>query len=391
MSPDMRFLNTMPVISGLVVALCIFAQLTSPARSADWYLEPPSLPPVAFSYPAPNLPAHLKPLAQIDTQPASNPVTDAGATLGRVLFFDRHLSANDLVSCGSCHAQSMAFDDPTQRSIGLRGKLTRRAAMMLANNRYNPGGHQFRDSRADTLEEQVLMPFFDPIEMDLAPGQLVSRVEERQWYAALFEAAFGDGEISEERIARSLAQFVRSMVALDTRYDAERAKVANALEPFEGFTAQENRGKALFFNSKAQGGLGCALCHSGEGFVLREPTSNGLLPQGSPADRGVGEITGREVDMWRFRTTSLRNITTSPPYMHDGRFATLEQVLGHYDKGITAQSKPDELLLDETGNPQRLNLSQQDRAAVIAFLFTLTDHGFLADQRFSDPFLATAQ
>ena len=144
-----------------------------------------------------------------DSTPSDNPITEAGVRLGRVLFYDRGLSANGLVSCSSCHAQATGFDDPTRFSIGFQGKITRRSAMALANARFNPRGRYFRDERAATLEEQVLQPFTDGIEMGLKPGELTARTERRQFYRPLFAAAFGDPTISEKRIAAALEALAR--------------------------------------------------------------------------------------------------------------------------------------------------------------------------------------
>jgi cytochrome c peroxidase len=369
------FLNA--VFAGFFIAACApFA-----AASAE-----PVLPTPPYRYADPGLPAHAAGLAAIDSEPADNPVTDAGATLGRVLFHDRDLSRNGLVSCASCHTQATGFDDQTRFSIGFAGRITRRSAMALANARYNPSGRHFRDERAATLEIQVLDPFVDRIEMGLRPGELVERIEARAFYGPLFSAAFGDAGVDEERVAKALAQFVRAMTSFSAPYDRERALAPDAIADFPGFSASENRGKFLFLTPADEGGAGCASCHETEAFVLLRPRGNGLPADPDRPDEGLAEATGNPADNGHFRAASLRNIAVTPPYMRDGRFQTLEEVIDHYDRGVADVAGLDPLLRDAGGGLRRLDLSQEDRDALVAFLRTLTDMQFLEDPRFSDPF-----
>lgn len=346
-------------------------------------LAEPRLPATPYAY-AVKLPPHLAALEA--PAPEAGPAGDAVATLGRVLFHDRTLSRNGLVSCASCHTQAFGFDDPTRLSIGFEGKVTRRAAMTVANARFVPAGRFFRDERAASLEEQVLDPFTDPIEMGLGPGELEQRIGARGFYPALFEQAFGDPRISRERVAAALAGFVRAVVAVRSRYDEGRRQVTDAMQPFANFTRAENRGKALFLTPRDQGGAGCAACHEGEAFMLASPRNNGL-PQGKTADGGLGEITGRAEDFGKFRAGTLRNVAVTAPYMHDGRFETLEEVVDHYVSGVQDSPTLDPALRDTGGAPARLDLPPSDREALVAFLETLTDEQLLADDRFSDPFL----
>jgi len=350
-------------------------------------LDRPRLPATPFSYGPPALPPAL---AALDSTPSGNPVTDAGATLGRVLFHDRRLSVNGLVACSSCHAQAAGFDDPTRFSIGFDGRITRRSAMALANARLNPGGRHFRDERAQTLEAQVLMPFTDPVEMGLKPGEPVARVAARDWYGPLFAAAFGDPHVDEARIAAALAQFVRALVSLDAPYDRARREVAAATDDFPAFSAEQNRGKFLFMTAREKSGAGCAACHETDAFVMLEPRDNGLPPLDGRPDGGIGEITSRQEDMGRFRAPSLRNVAVSAPYMRDGRFRSLGDVLDHYASGVAPNANLAAQLRAPDGSPARLDLPPADRAALVAFIETLTDTQFLADPRFADPFLVPA-
>ena len=334
------------------------------------------------------LPPHLYSLEKIDNTPASNPLTNAGATLGRVLFHDHQLSRNGLVACASCHTQTTGFDDSTRLSIGFAGKITRRSAMALANARYNPAGRYFRDERAATLEEQVLDPFTDAIEMGLQPGELVSAVAARSFYPPLFAAAFGNSDISEPRIAAALAQYVRAIVSTHSPYDAGRAGVSDPRQDFVSFSASENHGKRLFLLPREQGGAGCAACHATEAFVLLEPKNNGLETKTRTVDDGIGETTKNPSDLGKFRTASLRNIAATAPYMHDGRFATLAAVIEHYASNVQPHPNLSVELKAKNGEPARLDFKPCDKQALVDFLTALTDAQLLADPRFGDPFVA---
>jgi cytochrome c peroxidase len=372
----------------LVVLVCSFIGLglswgayprdteeKTPAKpSTDRTLRLPDTP---HRYADLDLPAHFKTPAarRFDNTPADDPVTDHGATLGRVLFYDTRLSANNTVSCGSCHVQKNAFADPRRSSKGFEGKATDRHAMSLVNLRYSVRGRFFWDERAGSLEDAVLVPIQSKVEMGRDLTRLTEVLAKDEHYPELFRKAFGDGKITQERIAKALAQFLRSMVSYQSKYDEGLAKVASARDDFPNFTVQENRGKALFINN-------CASCHvpgQDAHFSMIAPANNGLDPDFKTADGGVGDITLNGFDIGRFKSPSLRNVERTAPYMHDGRFDTLEKVIDHYSKEI----KPHPNL-----NPQmrRLNFTASEKAALVAFLKTLTDQKFLTDPKFSDPF-----
>ncbi|MFK5977728.1 MAG: cytochrome c peroxidase [Rhizobiaceae bacterium] len=340
----------------------------------------PLLPDPAFQYQKP-LPDYLLALSP-KGQP---PVTNEGAALGRVLFYDLKLSKNGLVSCASCHSQVLGFDDPTKFSIGFEGKITRRHAMGLANGRFNKSGRFFWDERAATLEEQVLQPFFDPIEMGLSEGELTAKIRGIDYYAPLFENAFGDGDVTKQRIAHALSQFVRSMVSDQSFYDIERRKYESAEQEFSGFTNVQNRGKFLFFNSVSAGGAGCGSCHESDAFIMQGPRNNGLDAV-STDDQGWGEVSGKQEDIGKFRAASLKNIALRAPYMHDGRFPTLAGVIDHYASGIQPHTNLDPLLQNLDGTPKKIKLSRNDKLALLTFLGTLSDREFVSAPRFSNPF-----
>ncbi len=360
-----------------------FRFLSGAASLANTLADATTLPLTLDNYSALALPAHL--LAPVivaqDNTPANNPVTDAGATLGRVLFYDKRLSANNTVSCSSCHQAAHGFSDPNRFSTGFAGGQTGRNSMGLTSARYYPRRSFFWDERAATLEDQVLMPIQNEVEMGLTLDELVAKVSAEAYYAELFTAAFGDAAVTSDRISRALAQFVRSIVSSKSKYD-EGVPLG-----FSNFTAEENLGRQIFRGQV--GRATCNACHGTDNFVPGNLNNNGL--ENPSVDLGVGGITGLAADLGKFKTSSLRNIELTAPYMHDGRFATLEEVVEFYNSGVVAHPNLSAPLRNPPGSPQagqplRLNLTTAQKAALVAFLKTLTDRSVTTDERFSDPF-----
>ncbi len=329
-------------------------------------------------------------VANIDNSPANNPITNNGATLGRVLFYDKNLSINRTVSCASCHRQSEGFSDSRTLSIGFAGGTTDRQGMTVLNARYYQRSRFFWDERADTLEDQVLQPLQDTVEMGLTANQISERVAEQPYYNQLFINAFGNNAITNDRISKALAQFIRSIVSYQSKYDIGRAVVNNPNQAFSNFTNQENQGKQLFFTPIPQGGGGCAGCHGTEAFVSTRPENNGIDAT-STTDLGVGGVSSpiRQNLVGTFKNSSIRNIELTAPYMHDGRFSTLEQVVEHYNSGIQAHPNLSGILKDANGNPVRLNFSTAQKNALVAFMKTLTDTSVATEVRWSNPFCQT--
>ncbi len=348
---------------------------TAPSRAtAGRTLRLPELP---YNYSSIDLPAHFsEPTARgFDNTPRDNPITDHGATLGRVLFYDTRLSANDTVSCGSCHVQAHAFVDPNRYSRGFEGRLTDRHAMSLVNLRYHPRGRFFWDERGGNLEAMVLLPVENPIEMGLDPDTLPGILAPDARYPDLFRRAFGDPQITKDRIARALAQFVRSMVSYQSKYDEGRAAARSAADDFSNFTLRENRGKALFLRN-------CSVCHlpgQEAHFVMVSTANSGLDDDPKSADGGVGDVTLNPREIGQFKSPSLRNVKFTTPYMHDGRFSTLAAVIDHYSSGGRNHPNRDVRMLP-------MHFTRSERDALVAFLETLTDTRFLTDPKFSDPF-----
>ena len=356
-----------------------------------------NLPEQAFDYTNLSLPNHAlvdapasalpTSINGLDNTPTDNPVTDDGATLGRVLFYEKKLSANGSVSCASCHQQTKGFSDDNVLSIGFAGGTTGRHSMTLINSRYYQRGRFFWDERAVTLEDQVLMPFQDPVEMGMTIETVVSTVQAQSYYPALFENAFGTSEVTSDRIAKALAQFVRSIVSFSSQYDEGRALVSAPGANFPNFSAEENLGKTLFFRTIPNGGGACFGCHTTEAFVSANPgPQNNGLDAVSIDDIGAGSVFANAIFVGRFKTSSLRSIELTAPYMHDGRFETLEDVVEHYNSGIQAHPTLSPALTDGSGDPVRLNFTAPEKAALVAFLKTLTDQSVSTDVKWSDPF-----
>ncbi|MFT5241988.1 MAG: cytochrome c peroxidase [Candidatus Promineifilaceae bacterium] len=345
-----------------------------------------NLPPANVNYSGIVLPPHLQgPQEQAaDNTPTNNAITDAGATLGRVLFYDKKLSINHQVACASCHQQANGFSDPDPFSRGFEGGLTGRNSMGLSNAKFYERGHFFWDERANTLEDQVLQPIQNAVEMGMTLTGLVSRLEGYQYYTNLFADAYGDSTITTNRISAALAQFVRSIVSFRSKFDAGIVPGTN----FSNFTALEQEGQQIFTGPRGN----CAACHSGPNFVGTRIDNNGLeFPY---VDLGVGGVTSNQNDLGKFKMSSLRNIEYTAPYMHDGRFATLEDVVDHYSTGVVDNPNLGPPLRGPPPPPppapppplQQKNFTQQEKDALVAFMKALSDPGLRTDPIYSDPF-----
>lgn len=329
------------------------------------------------------LPNHLLApvIAGQNNTPVTNPTTNPGAELGRVLFYDKRLSLNQTISCSSCHQAAHGFSDPDRFSRGFAGGLTGRNSMGLTSARYYPRGRFFWDERAATLEDQVLQPIQNSVEMGMTLTALTARLSVEPFYADLFQRAFGDPAVTSNRISLALAQFVRAIVSYQTKYDQ------GVLVNFSNFTPQEALGRQVFLGQV--GRATCTACHGSDNFVPGNLNNNGI--ENPSIDLGVGGITGVPGDIGRFKTSSLRNIALTAPYMHDGRFATLEQVVEFYNSGVTPNPNLSGPLRNPpgtpgAGQPLRLNLTIDQKAALVAFLKTLTDTTVTTDPKFQDPF-----
>jgi cytochrome c peroxidase len=304
--------------------------------------------------------------------PADNPLTEEGVELGRRLFFDKILSKNFTQSCASCHNNEFGFTDHGNRfSTGVEGIVGFRNSMPIVNLGFNR--KFFWDARAVSLEEQALEPVPNPIEMNLAWPQAMQRLNANSTYKELFKKAFNADYIDSTHVAKALAQFMRIMISSDSKFDKRMRFEAN-------FTAQEANGFVIFNTEKGD----CFHCHNIDGgrlFTDNLPRNNGL--DAIFSDLGLGSVSGSPNDNGKFLTPSLRNVALSAPYMHDGRFQTLEEVVEHYNNGGQPSATIDPLM-KHTGDG--LNLTQQEKADLVAFLKTLTDSTFINNPKFKSPF-----
>ena len=318
-----------------------------------------------------------------DTQPPDNRTTDAGATLGRVLFYDKRLSSTNTAACASCHLRAYAFAAPTAFSTAPLGVPTKRNAMALANVRYNINQAWFSDMRIGSLQDLALIPIQNPEELGMSLRLLEAKLAATDFYPPLFQAAFGTPDVTRERIGKALAQFLQSLISYRSKFDRAYNPMTNVPpDPTQVLNAQELRGLDIF---KGSAGITCSLCHEIQAQTNVWQANNGL--DQVPTDPGT-QVPALQRNGARgvFRAASLRNIALTGPYMHDGRFATLREVIDHYDHGIVQSPDLDPILVDTTGAPRLMNLSDADKDALEAFLRTFTDDEMLADPKFSDPF-----
>lgn len=334
-----------------------------------------------------SLPQHMKNLGM--TPPA---ISDAKATLGRVLFYDKQLSRNLSVSCASCHQQDLAFADSKRFSEGFNGELTLRNSLALGSvanfkSSYEGGstfnGQQqffFWDERAHSIQEQSALTLQDNIEMGMDLNDLCQRLSEEEYYRVLFRKAYGTDVIQPALVTEALQEFVNAIVSTSTRFDEGISSVnGDPFRNFPNYTQAENMGRNLFVQH-------CSSCHGANMSISPEKVANNGLDE-VYGDEGVGGITNQLEDIGKFKVPFLRNIALTAPYMHDGRFATLEEVVEHYNSGIKMSSNLDFRLRNGDGSaPLRLNLTQQEKDALVAFLNTLTDEALVIANRFSDPF-----
>lgn len=327
----------------------------------------------------------------------ANPVTNKGATLGRVLFYDTNLSSNNTISCASCHQQANAFSDTNIASTGVNG-TTGRHSMRLINARFAVESKFFWDERAGSLEIQTTMPIKDHGEMgfsgangDLSFNDLITKLQGIGYYQELFKFVYGTEEITENRIQLALAQFVRSIQSFDSKYDAGRIFVPNDGQPFPNFTAQENNGKNLFLappvfdatGNRTGGGLGCAGCHAAPEFDIDPNTRNNGI---------IGTIAGTGIDITITRAPTLRDLvkidgTLNGGLMHTANINSLQAAIGHYGSINLAPGNTNlDPRLQPNGFGQQLHLTAAEVNATMAFLRTLSGTNVYTDSKWSSPF-----
>jgi len=311
------------------------------------------------------------------------------ATLGRVMFYDEKLSADGKVSCASCHKQEIAFSDDKALSDGIDNQVTKRNSLALGavfnfQEYYGPNRVPFFwDNSISTVQDQIVTTFGSKNEMDMTIPQIVKVMNDNDYYQPLINRAYNTKKITEATAVEALAVFVNSMGSYSSRFDealSEEAKNTGfgqvtqiATINFKDFSEAENRGKSTYMEA-------CASCH---GEIMGAPNelqaNNGLSI--SANDYGVASTQGQ------FKVPSLRNLSLTGPYMHDGRFESIDDVLDHYSAGIEMSSDLHPFLRDESAGPRKFNFSTEERDDLLAFFKTLDDPAFLVDPKYSDPFI----
>ena len=306
--------------------------------------------------------------------PINNPLTEEGIALGKKLFFDKKLSADNTQSCATCHASQKAFTNNLQFSIGIDNIEGTRNSMPLFNLAWNYDDKFFWDGRELSLERQVFDPITNPIEMHNTLDNVVQRLQQDPNYPPLFEQAFGTSAIDSVMVSKAISQFERTIISANSKFDryllGEATLTPQELEGFNVFM-DENRGD-------------CFHCHGSENNPLWTDNkfhNNGL--DANPSDLGLGVASGDPNDNGKFRTPSLRNLAFTAPYMHDGRFATIEEVINHYSEGLQDSPTIDPLMKKvEQGGVQ---LSTTDKENLKQFLLSLSDFEFITNPQYAHP------
>lgn len=320
------------------------------------------------------------------TQPENNPLTKRGVELGRMLFYDPVLSSDSTVSCASCHNPSYSFSDNRKYSVGVNGAVGNIQAMALVNLAWQ--NKFFWNGRSNSLENQATQPITNPIEMHETPTNVLKKLNANAKYVKYFRSAFGTDVITMEHIGKALAQFERTMISENSKLD-ELVKL-NA-EPSSFFTNPlEFEGFNIFMTERGE----CFHCHGGVRTLLTNAQidvfrNNGMLTDVEQAGKGLYEVTGLSTDQGKFKVPILRNIEFSAPYMHDGRFSTLEEVVEFYSTKIKENSNIDPIFLKNSDRIEQfggLGLSTREKQALVAFLKTLTDTSFVNNPNFRNPF-----
>jgi cytochrome c peroxidase len=316
--------------------------------------------------------------------PETNPFTYETIELGRYIFYDKRLSRDKTMSCASCHFQFAAFTDGLPRSVGIRGLETKRGAMPIFNLAWQE--HFFWDGRANSLEEQALLPIEDPLELDNSLDTVIARFEKDTMYSRLFDAAFGDPSITPERIANAISQFERTIVSANSEFDSVVRLQAKA--SFGNPLAE--KGYEMFENENGD----CGHCHGSQetaflfGAFGRDLqfVNNGLKSEEDQLkDPGRELVSFDPDDRGKFKVPSVRNAALTSPFMHDGSIADLDSLLAFYEKHIILSSTSDNVLSKLGGLGQK-NWSDIEKKELKAFIESLTDYHYLQNPEYADPF-----
>lgn len=315
--------------------------------------------------------------------PDDNPLTKEGVELGRFLFYEKRLSGDNTMSCATCHMPQNGFSDVNQFSVGIDGISGTRQSMALVNLGWE--SFFFWDGRASTLEKQILEPVPNPIEMHQSWKDAVSKLNADVTYRNRFFRAFNEEGIDSIKVSKAIAQFLRTLISAESKYDVmykyENSMALSASEQaiLGTIDPEEWAGYDLF---KSLNGADCFHCHNGPLMQVKKFSNNGLMPN-SINDLGRAHVTNNPEDNYKFKVPTLRNIALTAPYMHDGRFATLDEVIEHYSSGIHMSPTIDPLI--EFGSQGGVQLDAQEKYLLKKFLLTLTDNNFINNPNFKDP------
>ena len=383
-----------------LISSCSKNETTPTATTLDPYLAIKSAFGAAIDFNnLNNYALQTRPAYIVNDNSGTNPITDKKATLGRALFYDKNLSINNTISCSNCHLQSFAFGDTSITSEGVFDGQTVRHSMRLVNTRFSNEAKFFWNERAASLEIQTTMPIQDHAEMGFSGvdgranlSTLLGKLASKDYYKELFNAVYGDTIVTEVRLQESMAQFIRSIQSFDSKFDIGRGQVNNENAPFPNYTAQENAGKNLFLTppvfdgggNRIAGGLGCNGCHRAPEFDIDPNTRNNGI---------VGTIGSSVLDLANTKAPSLRNLIRQDgifngQMMHTGQFKTFEEVLAHYNNipNVVGNNNLDaRLRVANTGN--KLQLTQTEINAVVAFMKTLSGNAVYSDPKWSNPFI----
>lgn len=322
---------------------------------------------------------NTNPLPSIPNYP-NNPLTVEGIALGKKLFYEKRLSGDNTMSCNSCHKQENAFATNLTVEKGIDDIEGTRNSMPLFNLIWNQKLF-FWDGRALTLEEQTEMPVEDEIEMHETWENAISELQADEFYPQLFQNAFNVSadQITQTLAGRAMSQFLRTLVSNNSKYDQYRRGETD-------FTAAEIAGLAMFevegpIDGVSQGGADCFHCHGQPLFTDYSFRNNGLDTDASFTDLGRENATGNILDRGKFKTPSLRNLLYTAPYMHDGRFQTLEEVIEHYNSGGHISSTIDPSMKNQEYG---LLLTQTEKDNLLAFLKTLSDPSFIINEAYME-------
>jgi cytochrome c peroxidase len=315
--------------------------------------------------------------------PSDNPMTVEGVELGRFLFYEKRLSGDNSMNCASCHLPTASFSDPNQFSTGIDGIQGTRHSMAIINLGWED--LFFWDGRKSSLEDQILEPVSNPIEMHQSWKKTVEKLNADNEYRNRFFKAFGEEGIDSIKATKAIAQFLRTLISGESKFDVmykyenNMSLTATEQSTLQSIDVEEWAGYDLF---KSLNGADCFHCHNGPLMRVKKFSNNGLLPN-EINDKGRAIVTNNPEDNYKFKVPTLRNIALTAPYMHDGRFSTLDQVIEHYSSGIHMSPTIDPLI--EFGSQGGVQLDAQEKHLLKKFLLTLTDQKFLNNPNFQDP------